>query len=642
MSEQQHILEVLQGDDAEQVREAAYSAGELRLEAAVPHLVHHLQSQNIGVQEAADNALRKIGGATAVGGVIPLLRSDDAPIRNISMDILRDIGCDEFDSLKELLHDEDPDIRIFASDILGTSGNILAVPALCEALLRDPEVNVRYQAAVSLGTLAFPEAADCLNKAMQDEEWVQFSVIEALTKIRAESSVNALVKALDSTSDLVASMIVDALGEMGNLKAVPLLLKRIEKSPTPLRNKIVRAVVSILGKKSLSLLGEKEQGRLAAYLLAALEDEDEEVQDAAIIGLASLGGPDATVAVLKLAAGLDPDRDHERLEAAIHCIGSIGYNEAVEKALGDENEAVILLVVEAAADMDPAAVTPALIRSFWEKGRDAQRAIATQLARIASLDAADFFLDLLDKSEDAHVIKAALHFLGHRAKMKGVGDRMLKLLDHQYDDVKEAALEACIALHDPSLNESFKERFHSADPLQRMMSIYAMGRIDVDANLDALREALFDEVPDVRKVALEALAGTCPITPAHLELVVPLIHDPVREVRLALVDLFGACPEEPVVGYLLQALDDEDDWVRVRAVEALGRLGRKDIVEPLLEHADGAGNLVLLKTIEALGAIGGNMAFRALLALMEHDDPEIQQAAEDAVVRMGEQDSEGD
>lgn len=642
MSEEQHILEVLQTDDAEQVREAAYSAGELRLEAAVPHLVRHLQSQNIGVQEAVDNALRKIGGAAAVAGVIPLLRSDDAPIRNISMDILRDIGRDEFDALKQLLHDEDPDIRIFASDILGTSGSILAVPALCEALLRDPEVNVRYQAAVSLGTLAFPEAADCLNKAMQDEEWVQFSVIEALIKIRAESSVNALVKALDTTSDLVASMIVDALGEMGNLKAVPLLLKRIEKSPTPLRNKIVRAIVSILGKKSLSLLGEREQQRLGAYLLAALDDEDEEVQDAAMVGLASLGQAEATVAVLRLAARLDPDRDHERLEAAIRCIGGIGFNEAVEEALSDENESTILMVVEAAADMNPAEIVPALKRIFWDKGRDAQRAIATQLARIASLEDVDFFLDLLERAEDAHVIKAALHFLGHRARPAGVGERMLALLDHPYDDVKEAALEACIALQDVSLCASFRERFHSGDPLQRMMATYAMGRLDVDGNLDVLREALVDDVPDVRKVALEALAGTCPITPEHLELVVPLMHDPVREVRLALVDLFGACPEESVIGHLLEALDDEDDWVRVRAIEALGRLGRKECVTPLIERVDGAGNLVLLKIIEALGSIGGNMAFRALLALMEHEDPEIQQAAEDAVARLGEQDSEGE
>lgn len=80
----------------------------------------------------------------------------------------------------------------------------------------------------------------------------------------------------------------------------------------------------------------------------------------------------------------------------------------------------------------------------------------------------------------------------------------------------------------------------------------------------------------------------------------------------------------------------------MRAIEALGRLGRKECVTPLIERVDGAGNLVLLKIIEALGSIGGNMAFRALLALMEHEDPEIQQAAEDAVARLGEQDSEGE
>ncbi len=58
----------------------------------------------------------------------------------------------------------------------------MAVEPLCDALLKDPEVNVRYQAAVSLGDLANPAAARCLNKAMQDDEWVQYAVIEALAK----------------------------------------------------------------------------------------------------------------------------------------------------------------------------------------------------------------------------------------------------------------------------------------------------------------------------------------------------------------------------------------------------------------------------------------------------------------------------
>lgn len=640
MSDQQQILEALQGDDIDSVREAAYFAGDLRLVDAVPLLVKHIQSQHIGVQEAADRALRKIGGPVAVREVIPLLRSDDAPIRNISMDILREIGSHDFPALQSLLHSEDVDIRIFASDILGTSASPLAVPPLCDALLKDPEVNVRYQAAVSLGTLAFPEAAACLDKAMQDEEWVQFSVIEALIKIRAESSVNALVKALDGASDLVASMIVDALGEMGNIKAVPLLLKRLEVSPTPLRNKTVKAIVGILGGKSLSLLGEKERLRFREYMLAAMHDEDEEVQDAAMVGLASVGGADATQVVLALARKLDPDRDHERLEKAIRCLGEMGYNESFAEALRADDDAGNLLLLAACQFISDAAAVALLKEVFWDKTRDVQRAMATQLSRMADISDKEFFFDALDRHNDAHVLKAALAFLGGRMRCAEAGERMLHLLEHPYDDVKEAALEACIALHSEELNERFRESFHSPDPLQRMMAVYALGRFDVDANLEQLSQALEDEVPDVRKVALEAIGSVCPLPEERLRLIVPRLHDENREVRLTLIEQLGACGEDAVIPYLLQGLADEDDWVRIRAIEALGRLKKTSAVPQIVQLMETASRLVLLKIIESLGNIGGNMAFRALLSLMEQDDPEVQQAAEDAAARIREEQGE--
>ena len=96
---------------------------------------------------------------------------------------------------------------------------------------------------------------------MQDEEWVQFAVIEALTKLRAESSVAALVNALDSSTDLVASIIIEALGEFGNIKAVPMLTKRLEDSPIPLRNKILQAITKILGAKSMPLFYGKNKDK---------------------------------------------------------------------------------------------------------------------------------------------------------------------------------------------------------------------------------------------------------------------------------------------------------------------------------------------------------------------------------------------
>ncbi|MFV0422137.1 HEAT repeat domain-containing protein [Oleidesulfovibrio sp.] len=638
MSEHKHILEQLGSDNTEDVREAAFAAGDLLLKEAVPLLATHLESANLGVQEAAEQAIRKIGGAPAVQAVIPLLRSDEAPARNISMDILREIGADDFDSLTRLLHDDDPDMRIFASDILGSCAKVDAVRPLCEALLRDPEVNVRYQAAVSLGSLAFPEAAECLNNALQDEEWVQFSVIEALTKIRAESSVNALVRALDYSSDLVASMIVDALGEMGNIKAVSLLLRRLESSPTPLRNKIVKAVVQLMGGKLLNLLPDKEHERFREYLLVAIQDEEEDIQDAAIFGLGFMGGDKATTAVMDIAAKLNPDRDHERLVKAVDSLASIGANSALEKELHSEDEYRVQIAVEAIAGMsDPSPIIPVLMELFWSKDRDVQRALVSVLASVAAAEEIQFFLDVLAKHNDGNVLKAALTFIGKMGQADEVGDILFSMLEHPYDDVKEVALDACIALADDKMGQRFRTLFASEDPLNRLMATYALGKFDIDGNLDLLETALEDSVPDIRKVALEAVADVCSDVDRRLQMVLPRLHDENSEVRLALVELLGKCDCADVSEPLMQALHDGDDWVRMRAAEALGKRRERTALPALVEMLNDDSPLVTIKAIEALGVIGGKTAFRALLSMVDSDSPEIQEAAELAIGKIQEQ-----
>ena len=337
MTDCKEILAMLKSAETDVLREGAYLAGEEHCEDAVPLLVEMLKSSNIGVQESADNALRKIGGKEAVNGVIPLLRSDDAPVRNGSMDILRALCGQELQSIIPLLREEDVDIRIFAADILGSSGNVMAVAPLCDALLKDPEVNVRYQAAVSLGNLGLPDSAKCLNQAMRDEEWVQYSVIEALAKIGHASSIDAMVKAMSYSSELVVSMIIDALGDMGNVKAVSLLLGRLESSPSALRNKIVKAIVKILGAKLVNLLPKDARQNFREYLLVALEDEEVEVQDAAILGLAVMGGDDAAAGVFSIATKLDPDKDQDRLEHILGSLAQMGVTAVLKNALRSDD-----------------------------------------------------------------------------------------------------------------------------------------------------------------------------------------------------------------------------------------------------------------------------------------------------------------
>jgi HEAT repeat protein len=630
----------LSAKDIDALREAAYEAGERGCVEAVPLLAGLLASESLGVQEAADMALRRIGGKEVVVAVLPLLRSDDAPVRNLSMDILRQVGGDDFSSLVGLLHDSDPDIRIFGSDILGSTGNKLAVAPLCDALLKDPEVNVRYQAAVSLGELAHASAAKCLGKAMEDDEWVQFAVIEALAKIRDASSVNALVKALDKSSDLVASMIVEALGEIGNVKAVAMLIRRMDASPAVLRNKIVKAVLHILGGKSLTLLPAKDRGKFRDYLLAALSDDDPEIQDAAIRGLTFMGDDAASGEILRLAANMDPDAESERLEAAVNALASIGLTDSLRAGLTGPEPAARRIVVTALARIGGEKVSELLIAAYPEADAELRRDLVAALLEVAGPEARDFFLGLLDEAADEAVLKAALFYLGRKMRADEAGERIFALLSDPRDDVKEAALEACTELGGEALNARFLTLFTDADPVNRLMAVYALGRIRLPGNLERIAEALLDPVPDIRKIALEAAADSCDGDEKGLEMIVSRLDDEAPDVRRTVVELLGRCPLGRGVPYLLRALADPDDWVRVRAVESLGALHTSEAVPRLIPLLSDPSKLVSLKTVEALGDIGGESAFRALLEALGNDDPEFQAAAEEAIAKI--QDRQGD
>ncbi|GAB7080285.1 HEAT repeat domain-containing protein [Megalodesulfovibrio paquesii] len=643
-------MTLLQSDDVDQIREGCFAAGETKCLEALPFLVQHLQSENLGVQEAADEALRRIPSPEAVRALAPLLSSDDAPLRNLAMDLLREISQEDLDTCIVMLKSEDGDLRIFMADILGSSESPLAVGPLCDALLKDPDVNVRYQAAVSLGALGFSEAAPCLTKALQqDEEWVQFSVIEAITKIRDDSAVEALAKSLDNATDLVASMIVEALGEMGSMKAAVLLLRRMDAATPALRSKFVKAVVNILGAKSMAMLSEADRTRIHKYSLEALEDEDTDIQDAAIQALSYVGGDDATQAILRLGGALDPVVDQERLEQLAGALAGIGYGPALEVSVREGSWKEGMLAVNTIRLIgDPAAIG-LLVDEFWNKDQDMQRnimsAMQTLTAALAETGSADtasltsFLMDLLERHKDATVIKGAIHILGPILRHAPAVDTMFAFLEHPFDDVKDAALDACVAINGPRVLERFRELFHSTVMMNRLMAVYVFSRTNVEESLDQLREALEDPAPEVRKLALEGLRSVCESMDTLIPAVLGRLSDENREVRLAVVEVLGQCCMD-VTAYLEQALHDEDDWVKVRALEALAQ--RRDLdsvrfIAPFVQHEN---TLVAIKAVEALGDIGGESAFRALLEALTSDNPDVAAAAEAAVDRFKSEEGE--
>ena len=641
MADSESILTRLASNDNEILREAAYEAGEGGCVEAVPRLAGLLTSANLGVQEAADRALRRIGGSETVHAVIPLLHSEEAAVRNLSMDILRQVGVQDLQSIIDLLTGEDPDIRIFAADILGASGNPLVVKPLCDALLNDSEVNVRYQAAVSLGELARPEAAQCLAKAMNDEEWVQYATVEALSKVGDAGSADALIQSLDHISDLVQSMVVDALAEVGNIKAATKLLKRMADAPDALRNKMVKAVVRILGGESLSLLTPGERENLRQYMLVALQDEAHDVQDAAMEGLAHLGGEQASRAILAIAGALDPDRDADRLERVLAALASIGLTTALTEGLSSDDPLVAGAAGAALAKVEDSGLPEVVMAVFWDSDQALQRQLINVVADRGGEESREFILDVLDRHQDGSVLKAAARFVGNREDMAEATEKLFALLDHPYDDVKEAALDALIGMDGPEIVARFRGMYASSDPLHRLISVFGVGKLGASDHLPFLKEALEDEVPDIRKVALEAVSTVDLDSGQWTSLIAPRLGDESREVRLAVVEIMGNCYSDAVAPYLEQALDDQDDWVRVRAVESLGRNRDTRAVPHLVKLLEHPNKLVTIKAVEALGQLGGQAAFRALLEITTSADEDLSRAAEEAVETIRRESSEG-
>ncbi len=630
----QDVLAALNSSDVDDIRQAIFSAGELGLTDAIDTLCTHIQSENIGVQEAAEFALRKIRGKQTIQRMLPLLRSESPSLRNISMDVLREIGEDDITSIQPYLRDPDSDLRIFMADILGHTKTIKAVPLLCEALLKDPEVNVRYQAAMSLGNLGFPEAIESLQKAMADEEWVQFSVIEAFIKIRAENIVNVLVSYLDTCSVLVSSVIIDALGELKNVKAVPLLLGFIEKANPVLHHKAVRAIVHILGEGSLYLLSADDQARFKTYLEDALDDEDESIQQAALAGLSAVGDANSSKILMNFICTFKINSEDEILETSIKTLASIGYNESFAEFLKSDDEKIVHAAMRACSYVEDNSCIDGLMNVFWKLDRDSQRLATEYIAKHATERYASFILDILERSDDSEVIKSAIACLGSSLKYAPAQDKIFSMLNHQYPDVKEVAIEACIDLDVPELEQKFVELFENGDDESRVYALYALCNYGVKKHLSIVMQALNDENPSIRQLAVESFVSPEISLREHIDVLLKKLDDEERDVRMAVIDVFGSVNDDFVTPYLINALDDQDEWVCIRAIEALGALRNDTVASLLVERLAKATPMVAFKIIDVLADIGGNVAFSALLGLVSSEDLEIQNAATAAIEKI--------
>lgn len=142
--------------------------------------------KDISVQEVIISSLIKIGDNVAVTGLIDLLKSDDAYLRNAAIEVLKGVSEKISPYIEKLLHDSDPDIRIFAVNILESLRNPNVIRWLIEVLENDENVNVCSTALDLLAEVGTEEAISSIKKVKErfkDEQYIQFAADLALRRI---------------------------------------------------------------------------------------------------------------------------------------------------------------------------------------------------------------------------------------------------------------------------------------------------------------------------------------------------------------------------------------------------------------------------------------------------------------------------
>lgn len=183
------ILLIQKGAIAQRL-DAAHSLvafGEVAAEALCAALLNEADD---ALRDAIAVSLARVGGRSVVSGLAPMLRSDDAAIRNIAVDILKELPHDVAPLMETLLDDPDPDVRILLVNVLGSLRHAKVEQWLIDVVDRDENVNVVAVAIEALDEIGGAAARGALSRAadrFSHEPFIVFSAENALQHVSSRA-----------------------------------------------------------------------------------------------------------------------------------------------------------------------------------------------------------------------------------------------------------------------------------------------------------------------------------------------------------------------------------------------------------------------------------------------------------------------
>jgi HEAT repeat protein len=500
---------------------------------------------NTGLREAGNQILGM--GKDAVP-ILKILLKNEAPGTRIrAIYWLDEIGKSEFSDtfIKILLEDKDDDVRSVAARTLANLKEPLAFDVLVKVLEDIPpgpppanepspfcirwSPGLRAAVAGQLGNLGDRRAIPYLEKALSDKyRNVRAYAARALHDLDSVGSVPLLIKLLKDKDDVVMSAVAEALGRLGDKRAIKPILNELNAGRRPYHligglgwlraQEAVKPVMgflkqgnSILRREAARALGQIGSNKPVNALIGILHDKERDTRRAAAYALGRIGDNRAVPALIKAL------KDPEFVDPAAYALGEIGNKSAIQP-----------------------------LRAMLYAGSRISISAATALAKLG------------DEEVAAALLKIAA---GNYSAYKDRRDALRALADLGNKSVI------------PELNKIWE---HNSDINIRASAAYAITKLTGDEKAFAflIDTVLSNEKPFRKEVAASALGeiGDKRAVEPLMKLIEGKQGDAINNAAEAL----GKLKDKRAIGLLVGLLNDPFQWNRKAAVEALASITGKD------------------------------------------------------------------
>ena len=292
------LANALNSNDYELRRESAWALGEIKDDSSIKPLISHLADKDI--QHECALALSKIG-KPAINDLIQALNNDNEDIRVWSSAVLGRINdIRTYEPLFRALHDESIKVRNRAKNSLSKIKHTSAI----EYLIGNLDNEQSQKEVCSILIIIGEPAVDQLIEALAvNDKYTNQCIIDILAAI-GDEAVFKLSQGLYSKNPVVRASCAKALGNIKDTRAVKHLIKALSDSDRKVRTRSAEALGEIQDPRAVEplkralhdpfwatrykaafALGEINTPVTISYLITALKDSDIRVRDEASWGL---------------------------------------------------------------------------------------------------------------------------------------------------------------------------------------------------------------------------------------------------------------------------------------------------------------------------------------------------------------------